>query len=115
MDGMNSPRRGRYPLVYGFLAAAMFGLTACATSPAAPSEGDSPSGVKTIKVQGQLTSGGVECPAMKADNGTIYTLLGDLKGFKAGDRVVVEATPVEVSFCMQGTTIRVVQISRPQD
>ena len=101
-----------YAVVCGLLAASAISLAACATSPSAPREIDTPSDPKTIKVQGQLTSGGVECPAMKADNGTIYTLLGDLKGFKAGDRVMIEGTPVQISFCMQGTTLQIVQITR---
>jgi len=65
-----------------------------------------------VKIQGEMTSDGVECPAMRADNGAVYTLLGDLKGFKKGDRVTVEGTPVQMSFCMQGTTLQVTQIAR---
>jgi hypothetical protein len=99
-------------IVRAFVAATGITLTACATSPAAPRDTGKPPDGKTMKIQGQLTSDGVECPAMKADNGTIYTLLGDLKGFKAGDRVIVEAKPVEISFCMQGTTVQVTQITR---
>ena len=65
-----------------------------------------------VKVQGELTTAGVECPAMRGDDGRVYTLLGDLKGFKVGDRVVVEGTAVQISFCMQGTTLQVKQITR---
>jgi hypothetical protein len=89
--------------------------TACASSPAAPPEievEETPAGVAAVKVPGRLTGEGVECQALRADDGTLYTLLGDLKGFKTGDPVVVEGTPVQISFCMQGTTLQVRQITR---
>ena len=112
---MKGCRRRTWRLVCGSVAATAISLAACATSSPTPREIAKPSETKTMKIQGQLTSDGVECPAMKADNGTTYTLLGDLKGFKAGDRVIVEGTPVEISFCMQGTTLKVVQITRSQN
>lgn len=100
--------------VRGLLVGAATAACACASSPSGPGEVElkatPPAGV--VKVQGELTSTGVECPAMRADNGDIYTLLGDLKGFKPGDRVSVEGTRVEISFCMQGTTLQVTQITR---
>ena len=104
--------RQPYIVLCGVVAAAVSVAPACASAPQEPTGVDNPSTAKTIKVQGQLTSG-VECPAMKADNGTTYTLLGDLKGFKLGDRVIIEGRPVEVSTCMQGTTLQIVQIGRP--
>ncbi len=65
-----------------------------------------------MKIQGQLTTEGVECQALRAEDGTLYTLLGDLAGLKAGERVIVEGTPVQISICQQGTTIQVQQITR---
>jgi hypothetical protein len=112
IDPMKPGWRQPWPILCCLLAGAAITLAACATSPAAPRDTGKPPDGKTMKIQGQLTSDGVECPAMKADNGAIYTLLGDLKGFKAGDRVIVEAKPVEISFCMQGTTVQVTQITR---
>ena len=99
-------------VVCSLLAPTAISLTACATSSPAAREIGKPPEIKTMKIQGQLTSDGVECPAMKADNGAIYTLLGDVKGFRTGDRVIVEGTPVEISFCMQGTTLQVTRITR---
>ncbi|MGH6934186.1 MAG: DUF5818 domain-containing protein [Dongiaceae bacterium] len=58
-------------------------------------------------IEGQLIDGGVECPAMNGADGTLYTLLGDLDGFRSGDRVCIVPSYVEVSFCMQGTTVHV--------
>lgn len=65
-----------------------------------------------VTVTGMLTSEGVECQAMRGDDGQLYTLVGDLVGFSAGTRVRITGTPVEVSFCMQGTTIDVKTIER---
>ena len=73
---------------------------------------DSPANDGTVRVQGRLTAEGVECPALRSDDGTLYTLLGDLKGFKTGDRVAVEGTRVEISFCMQGITLQIKRLDR---
>jgi len=61
-------------------------------------------------LSGVLTSEGVECPAMRADDGTLYTLLGDLQGLSVGQRVRVDADLVEMSKCMQGITIMIRRI-----
>ncbi len=66
----------------------------------------------TVSVTGVLTDEGVECQAMRADDGTLYTLAGDLAGFEAGERVRVEGAIAELSFCMQGTTLGVQRIER---
>ncbi len=60
--------------------------------------------------RGQLTAEGVECPALRGDDGVLYTLTGSLAEFKAGDEVIVEGRIAETSMCMQGTTIQVVRI-----
>jgi len=59
----------------------------------------------TICVKGTLTDEGVECQAFRSTDGELYTLIGNLHGFKNGDQAVVCGTIAEVSFCMQGTTI----------
>jgi hypothetical protein len=61
-------------------------------------------------VTGTLTREGAECQAMRGDDGTLYTLAGDFRGFRPGDRVRVEGRIAEVSICMQGTTIDVRRI-----
>ena len=98
--------------VGGLLLGAATALHACASSPVSPGEVSTTPPSAAVRVQGALTTEGVECPAMRADDGSIYTLLGDLKGFKPGDRVTVEGTRVEISTCMQGTTLQVTQITR---
>ena len=68
--------------------------------------------VESVTVTGTLTDEGVECRALRGDDGARYTLTGDLKGFKTGDRVTVTGTTAEVSTCQQGTTIAVQTIER---
>jgi hypothetical protein len=104
----------KYIAVCGLFLMAATALHACASSPTSPAEAEfstSPPG-QIIKVDGVLTSEGAECPAMRADGGGVYTLLGDLKGFRSGDRVRVEGMRQEISTCMQGITLQVTQITR---
>jgi hypothetical protein len=66
-----------------------------------------------VCVAGRATGEGVECQAFRTDDGRLYTLIGDL-GSLAGDHdVCVCGRPVEMSTCMQGTTIRVTRIDPP--
>ncbi len=64
-------------------------------------------GKGTVQVLGILTDEGVECQALRSDKGLLYTLAGDLGDAGPGDRVRVIGDPVEMSTCMQGTTLRV--------
>jgi hypothetical protein len=65
---------------------------------------------RLVEVTGVLTDEGVECPALRTGDGTLYTLAGDLEEFKVGDRVRVTGRIAEVSICQQGTTLEVVAI-----
>ena len=65
---------------------------------------------RTVVVTGTLTDEGVECQALRGDDGRLYTLAGDLSGFSTGDRVRVRGRVAEFSFCQQGTTVEVRQI-----
>lgn len=71
--------------------------------------GKSPS---TICVKGQLTDGGIECQAFASADGELFTLVGDLNGFKNGDEVIVCGTIADISICMQGTTLVVSWIGK---
>jgi len=62
--------------------------------------------------RGQLTAEGVECPALRGDDGLLYTLTGDLADAKTSDEMIVEGRLTETSVCMQGTTIQVVRIEK---
>lgn len=70
-----------------------------------------PAGPPEVTVVGTLTREGAECPAMRGDDGRLYTLAGgDTGSFRPGDRVRVVGRVAEVSFCQQGTTISVRRI-----
>jgi Protein of unknown function (DUF5818) len=67
---------------------------------------------QSITVTGKLTDEGVECKAMRGDDGKLYTLTGDLKDFRTGAYVKVTGRIAEMSNCMQGTTLSVEKIER---
>jgi len=73
------------------------------------SAGNSPT---TICVKGKLTDEGVECQAFRNTTGELFTLMGDLNGFQNGDEVIVCGTIIDISICMQGTTIGVSWIGK---
>ena len=53
---------------------------------------------QSTTVTGRLTNEGVECQAMRGDDGKLYTLTGDLKGFRTGDRVRVTGSIAAASI-----------------
>ena len=73
-------------------------------------QNQSPVPGESIRVKGTLIGGGVECPSFRAEDGREYTLAGNLAGHKEGDKITVEGTITELSFCMQGTTITIGKI-----
>lgn len=70
-----------------------------------------PAKPQNICVSGKLTDEGIECPALRSEDHLLYTLAGETAPFDVGDYVCVCGTVANVSFCMQGTTISVSQIS----
>ncbi len=64
-----------------------------------------------VTVEGLLTDEGVTCPALRGDDGELYTLAGDIGDLQPGQRVRVSGQLPEASICMQGTTIEVEDIS----
>jgi hypothetical protein len=65
---------------------------------------------RVLRITGTLVEGGAECQRFRADSGKFYTLEGDLRGFRTGDRVKIVATISQASHCMQDTPLRVVSI-----
>lgn len=64
-----------------------------------------------VTVTGTVTGEGVECPAIRGDDGQLYTVLG--KGrekLREGLRVRVTGSVAQISFCMQGTTINATDV-----
>ncbi len=64
------------------------------------------------RISGILTPEGVECQALRGQDGQLYTLVGDLRGYDDGDVVQVVGEVQEISFCQQGTTIEIEEIRR---
>jgi hypothetical protein len=90
------------------LALAFVGGAAYAQS-GDPGQGDEN---RSVRVVGVLTDEGVECPALRGDDGQLYTLTPrDLQGFEVGDRVAVVGKVAQISFCNQGTTLEVQKIT----
>lgn len=65
-----------------------------------------------ITVTGVITQEGVECLAMRGDDGKLYTLGRPQEQYAPGTRVRVTGTIAEMSFCMQGITINPTKIER---
>jgi len=70
-------------------------------TPQQPAPGDA------VEVRGQTTDEGVECPAMRSDDGTLYTLAGAPTWVAPGQTVLVRGTIAEAAICQQGITISV--------
>ena len=65
---------------------------------------------RTVHITGVITNEGVECTALRGDDGRLYTLAGSFGDFEPGERVRVMGRVAQASFCMQGTTIEVRRI-----
>lgn len=97
-------RAGRgVPVLLGLLFVAVFGILIVRYSGETE---EAETAMSATQITGTLTTEGVECPAMRGDDGQLYTLVGNLSGFKPGDRVRIEGELMLVSNCMQGQTIR---------
>lgn len=77
-------------------------------SPAAPNTG----APGELRVEGRITDEGVECPAMRSADNTLYTLAGAPDWVTPGLEVVVTGSVAEMSICQQGTTISVKSVER---
>lgn len=87
-------------------------VDSAAAPPGAPPAPTPPMSADTIRVTGRITDEGVECPALRTDGDTLYTLAGAPDWVRPGERVAVTGTIAEMSFCMQGTTIAVQRVER---
>ena len=59
-----------------------------------------------ISINGTLSNEGAECPALRGDDGKLYTLTDpSAGGFKPGDRVHGTGEVASMSLCMQGITL----------
>jgi hypothetical protein len=64
-----------------------------------------------VVVVGTITAEGVECPALRAEDGTLYTLTGLPRKVSVGERLQVVGRTLLVSTCQQGITIGVTWIA----
>ena len=95
------------------LAAVIVANGACAVNngDAAPDNSER-SGSGRVTIVGRLTSEGVECQALRGDDGQLYTLLGgELVDLPVETQVRVIGERLEFSSCQQGITIRVQSIT----
>ena len=97
---------------FGF-AALILAIGACAMSNGGTTADNSAGKDRvSITVVGRLTSEGVECQALRGDDGQLYTLLGGgLVDLPVETRVRVIGERLEFSSCQQGITIRVQSIT----
>ena len=65
------------------------------------------SGVERVTVTGTLAPG-VECTALRGDDGKRYSLLNAPTGARVGDRVRIVGRVERVSFCQSGTTLTMI-------
>ncbi len=64
-----------------------------------------PPGTK-VSVTGTLSNEGTECPALRGDDGRLYTLTDPAAGgFRPGDRVHVTGEVAGMSICLQGIPV----------
>ena len=113
-DFVGGKRRKNAPR-YGTLlcfAAATLTSGACAMSNREGRSGEAEGhGDAEVTVVGRLTGEGVECQALRGDDGQLYTLLGGIGTLPVDTRVRVTGDRLEFSTCQQGITIRVRSIS----
>ncbi|GAC1399165.1 MAG: hypothetical protein NVSMB68_14620 [Thermoanaerobaculia bacterium] len=59
-----------------------------------------------MTITGIVTREGVECPAVRGDDGKLYTVVGaGREKLTPGARVKITGEPAQMSTCMQGITI----------
>jgi hypothetical protein len=76
-------------------------------------QGSAAFGANGLCLVGRPTREGVECQTFRTDDDRLYTLIGDFGSLAGDDDVCVCGQPVEMSTCMQGTTIRITRIGPP--
>jgi len=98
-------------LPFFLLPFALFAIGPCTTAGRADQQVTPRERPLDPPIEGVLTNEGQQCPAMRTKEGHLYTLTGDLHGFKPRDRVCVVPTYTDMTFCQQGTTAHVDRIA----
>ena len=94
-------------LRHGFLAGASLATVSVTTEPVL-------SQPAAVTVTGTLTDEGVQCQALRGNDGALYTIrrTNAVRALRAGDRIRVEGKTAEVSICQQGITIDVTRLEK---
>ena len=105
--------------IFAIVSAATFMLgcsssseLASAADPIADTEKQS-SNYPTLKITARMTDEGVECPALRGDDNTLYAISNMPSEIKFGDTLnIIVRNPIEniVSFCQQGQTLEWIRI-----
>ena len=100
------PSMRRLVIVGAALALAIVG---CKNNlPAKPKPGE------TVTYHGEIKAG-AECPLLIVEPNRRFSLSGDLRGFKVGDKVCVRGTVAEMSICMAGEATIAVSAIAPEN
>ena len=92
----------------------------CGCTAASPKQAPKPAGsgdtLPNVRVEGQITEEGIECIALRSDEGELFTLLEVPDPFDqwrryVGMRFLVIGEESQMSHCMQGRTLRVVTMT----
>jgi hypothetical protein len=76
------------------------------TSATVPKKEEAVAEPGVVTITGLVTNEGVECPAVRGDDGKLYTITGPARDkVRPGMRVRISGNVAEISTCMQGTTI----------
>lgn len=92
--------------------ALLFTTLACTPQHATTDTSTTTTPSNVVVVTGVITDEGVECLAMRGDDGKLYTLGRPANPPAAGTRVRVTGTVAEVSTCMQGITLSVTKLEK---
>jgi hypothetical protein len=67
-----------------------------------------------VTVTGTVTDEGVQCRALRGDDGVLYTIrhTDAVRALRAGDRVRIEGRTAVVSNCQQGITIEPTRLEK---
>jgi len=94
-------------LPFSALLLAITAFGPCTTATRADQRMSPPLQALDPPIEGVLTNEGQQCPTLRTSSGHLYTLTGDLHGFKPRDRVCVVPDYADMTYCLQGTTAHV--------
>lgn len=83
-----------------------FLFVACTATPPTPPPPTAENAESGMTITGTVTNEGVECPAVRTEDGKLYTIAtSDREKLRPGTRVRITGEIAQMSICQQGTTI----------